>query len=204
MNAIQLNSNLGCRVFSRNNQSFIIQETNCPFITKARIQKVALIALGFLAMAAVIASLVLFTPLPLPLIIAPFGVYCLVFPIFAGVFAWKIKDYDNPIEVALMRDKAISLDYKDLIKEHRTPQRILEARILFPQEILLKLEEAEQAERAVLQECEERIGSPMFRNLPKARESIRQLEKLQKDRVIILDWEASLKLHLERLEKRWV
>ena len=182
MSIIQLNSRSDSRVFPQNDQLFITQEAKCPFITKARIQKVALIALGFLVMGAVTASPFLFTPVYFLFPLICLGVYCLIFPIMAVVFASQIKDYENPMEVAMMRDKAIFLDYKDLIKEHGAPKRILHARILFPQELLSKLEESEKAERA----------------------SIHQLEKLQKDRAMILDWEASLKLRLERLEKCWV
>ena len=181
-----------------------IKSTALP-ITIVKVQKIALVIIGIISLAVCTTAAAILAPqnvkLLAPLLI---GLHATLFPMFAILIALKIRDYEDPAEVALMREQAISMDYKQLIKFHGTIQKVLKAGILFPQEALDKLQSAVQEENLTIKIYEEKIGFPLFVDHPKVKMAYQVLLQLEKDQQTILSKKLALEQNLDFLEQLWI
>ena len=177
----------------------------CPFITKARVQRAALIALAALAIAICITTAVF---IPNPFIIIFVGVYAsVIIGVALTALACSIGDYDNPREAATMRQKAVSMSYDSLVREHGEREfvkRILDSRMLSSKELLEKLDREMEVQTAFMQQKYDEIGSPLFTAIAEVKQSYKTIEMLERHRSEILAWQRDLEQKIYQLEKRWV
>ena len=176
----------------------------CPFITKARVQRVALASLAALGLAGYVGALVLIAN---PSIAIPVGFVCAGIYGVSFISSAMIKDYDNPREVAEMRQKAVSMNYDSLLRAHGGRgfvKRILDSRLLSSKELLEKVDREMKVQTAFMQQKYDEIGSPLFTAIAEVKQSYKKIEMLERHRSEILAWQRDLEQKIYQLEKRWV